>query len=155
MLQQLARLSVEADGRFATAQELQFIKDYLESVDDRISAYETIREAEETLMQQVEAKVFETDPEAFTYSGKDTSEISRRDRKHYLWCSAAAVLVDDIDRLQNTLLLWQRTLVHAFKFSRTCQAVNKVMPEVLKQHLSDEEFALMLPVLQLNYAVLR
>jgi len=42
MLKQLSRLSNETEGRYASTVELQFIKDYVNSVDTRISAYEKI-----------------------------------------------------------------------------------------------------------------
>ena len=46
MLNQLSRLSVEADGRYATTEELQFLKDYIQSLDLRLSAYEKISAAQ-------------------------------------------------------------------------------------------------------------
>jgi hypothetical protein len=53
MLTQLARLSLEVDGRYATDQELQFLEDYLQTVDQRLSAYEKIRNAEEKITHKV------------------------------------------------------------------------------------------------------
>ena len=52
MLSQLARLTVEADGRYATSEELQFLKDYIESLDSRVSAYQKIQAAEAEVLAE-------------------------------------------------------------------------------------------------------
>ena len=44
MFKQLTRLSIDADGRYATDDELKFLDDYLATVETRVSTYETIRE---------------------------------------------------------------------------------------------------------------
>ena len=46
MLSQLKNLGLETDGRYATDAELAFLKAYLQSARQRISAYEKIRDAE-------------------------------------------------------------------------------------------------------------
>jgi len=154
MLKQLVRLNIEADGRYATEQELKFLKDYLESAEERISAYQKIRDAEEEIMEQVEAKMRATDPELFLRGSQDLTAVCKRDRKHTLRCSAAAMLINDLDRLRENFLLWQRTIVHAFKDERPTQVHYEVLPEVIKQHLTPEEAKLMMPVLQLDQSIL-
>ena len=57
MLNQLSRLSVEADGRYATSEELQFLKDYIQSLDLRLSAYEKISAAQTEIVDLVETQV--------------------------------------------------------------------------------------------------
>ena len=154
MLKQLARLSVEADGRYATEQELKFLKDYLQSVDRRVSAYEKIRDAEEKIIDGVEAKMRSVDPNLLSRGSDDITSICKRDRKQLLRCSAAAMLTDDLDRLRDGLLLWQRTIVHAFNDERPTQANYQVMPEIVKEYLTPEEAELLMPALQLDEAIL-
>ncbi|RMF23527.1 MAG: allophycocyanin, partial [Cyanobacteria bacterium J083] len=56
MLSQLSQLSIEADGRYATEAELQFLKDYINSSQTRISTYEKIRDHAEVIINQVQAE---------------------------------------------------------------------------------------------------
>lgn len=53
MLTQLARLSLEVDGRYATDRELQFFEDYDRSLEQRLNAYHKIRNAEEKIIHKV------------------------------------------------------------------------------------------------------
>ncbi|MEO0375611.1 MAG: allophycocyanin [Cyanobacteria bacterium P01_A01_bin.17] len=154
MLTQLARVSLDADGRFATATELQFIKDYLESADHRISAYEKIRDAEEQIIDQIEEKALAKNARVFHKGTRDMVKTCRRDRKHLLKSSAAAMLVSDLDRLRDSMLLWQRTLINAFQDQQTSQIVSQVMPKVMEQQLTPEEAKQMTPALQLSQALL-
>lgn len=43
MLTQFLKLSLDTDSRYSTDSELQFINDYLESVDMRIQTYEKMK----------------------------------------------------------------------------------------------------------------
>ena len=209
MLKQLARLSVEADGRYATAEELQFLKDYLDSADQRLSAYEKIREIEEKLIEQVKAKMLSLDSNLFRKGSQDfTAEelrclkdylhsvdqgssadekmsqseakfieqlkaemqsldskafrngaqnvisIWKRDVKHTLRSSAAAMLINDLDRLREGFLLWHRTIVHVFQVEDIAQLTYQVMPEVIQQYLTPEEATLIMSALQLDQTLL-
>jgi hypothetical protein len=154
MLNQLTRLSVDADGRYATAEELQFLKDYLASTESRISAYEKIRDAEDEIMDQLEAEARTKNPHVFMKGSEDMTPVCRRDRKHLLKCAAAAMLIDDLDRLRDGLLMWQRTIIHAMKDEQASQLICRLLPNVIKQHLTPEEEAIMMPALRLNQALL-
>ena len=154
MLRQLNQLSIDADGRYATATELQFIKDYLKSVQQRISAYEKIRDAEDQIMEQVEAKARSIEPNVFQKGSRDTAALCRRDRKHLLRYSASAMLINNLDRLRDGLLVWQRTIVHAVKDEKASQIICRLFPEIVKEHLSPEEANMIIPALQLDKAFL-
>ena len=154
MLKQLSHLSVEADGRYATDQELQFLKNYLQSVDQRISSYEKIRDAAEEIMDQAKAQIDSQKPNLFNRDSQDLSSIWRRDVDIILRCSAAAMLINDLDRLREGLLLWHRTIVNANKTLPISQITYDVIPEIIQQHLTAEEAELMMPVVQLDQSVL-
>ncbi|MGF1604639.1 MAG: allophycocyanin [Thermosynechococcaceae cyanobacterium] len=154
MLKQLARVNVDADGRFATEAELQFLTDYLESADSRISAYEKIRDAEEEIMDQVEELATAQNPRVFYKGTRDMSATCRRDRKHILRSVSAAMLLSDLDSLRDGLLLWQRTIIHAFQFQPASQVVCQLMPTVINQQLLPEEAQQIMPALQLSQALL-
>ncbi len=125
MLTQLARLSVATDGRYATDGELQFLEDYLESVEQRIETYEKIRDNEEKIAhktkmlahlslgfegkadneiekaQQGSVEQYIADYEQLRQkmSASDITQICSRDMAMVLRCGAAAMLIDDLDRL--------------------------------------------------------
>lgn len=154
MLKQLARLSVEADGRYATAEELQFLKDYLQSLELRVSAYEKIQSAEEKIIHLVEEKKQSLNANLFQLNSRDITQVCRRDMVNVLRCSAAALLINDFDRLRDGLLLWYQTIVRAFKYERYAQVTYQVIQDAVNQYLTPEEAALFRPILELNHIIL-
>jgi hypothetical protein len=154
MLKQLARLSVETEGRYATDKELQFLEDYMKSTEKRISAYEKMRENEEAIVHRWEAQKRAKNENLFEMNGKDITQICRRDMVMVLRASAAAMLFDDIDLLQEMALLWYKTIVKSFGYSKYASVNYKIIQEVIQLYLSAEEAALIMPVLQLNHTVL-
>lgn len=154
MLKQLAHLSAETDGRYATEQELQFLKNYLQSLDQRISTYEKIRDAEAEIMDQTKAQIDSKNPNLFSRDSQDLSSIWRRDVSNILRGSAAAMLINDLDWLRDNLLLWHRTIVNANKTTQISQLTYDVLPEILNRYLTAKELKLVMPVLLLNQSIL-
>lgn len=155
MLKQLTRLSVEADGRYATTKELQFLKDYIDSVDRRISAYEKIQAAEAEIVNKIEQTRIATDPELFSkVSQVDGTLVCKRDFTNILRYSAAALLFDDCDRMPDNFLLWYKTIVRTFRYDRSAGVTYKVVQDVTKQYLTPQESVLFNPILELNQVVL-
>ena len=84
------------------------------------------------------------------------------------------MLVNDLDWLRDSLLLWHRTIVNANKTEHISEATYGVMPQVVEEYhheilavqqtlllideescvTTDEEMKLILPVFQLNQSVL-
>lgn len=154
MLSQLARLSTEADGRYASAEELQFLKDYLQSLNHRISAYKKIQASETEIMQQVEAQMQSLDPNLFRRGTQDVTQKCRGDIVQVLRHSAAAMLIDDNERLRDRLLLWLQTILGAVQVRNTATVTYDVMKKVLKQYLTVEERNLFFPILDNNRTLL-
>jgi hypothetical protein len=155
MLTQLARLSLEFDSRYASDRDLQFIQDYLESVDLRIRTYEKIRDREAEILPEVEAKMrtLNQNNQLFVM-GDHEIEICRRDRKNAVRYSSAAMLIDDLDRLREGILIWVQTIVRAIGWKRYVQNHYPVIQEVIKQYLTPEEADLIMPALQLDHTIL-
>lgn len=153
MLKQLNQLSIDTDGRYATATELQFIKDYLKSADQRIVAYEKIRDAEEQIMEEVKDKACSINPKLLVRPSGDVSDFCYRDRKRLLMNFAATMLINDLDRFRDGVLAWLRTLVHAVIIEgEASQLIGQLFSDALEQHLTAEEAKLIMPVIQLNKA---
>ncbi|MEM9507184.1 MAG: allophycocyanin [Cyanobacteria bacterium P01_E01_bin.35] len=154
MLKQLEDLSLNAEGRYATAQELKFIKDFLPTVDLRLSAYRKIRDAEDEIIEQLETEMRRKQPNIFQTKSGDVSPLYQRDTKIVLRNACAAMLINDLDRLREDLLLWQKTITKAFKVRHILTMTHTFMPKIIEQFLTPEEFDVVQPVLQLNQAVL-
>jgi len=155
MLQQLARLSIEAERRYASSSELQFIKDYLDTVDTRISAYEKIQVVEAEIISKVAEIRNAAEPDLFAkVSQVDGTSVCRRDFTNILRHSAAALLFDERDRMPENFLLWYKTIVRSFKYDHAAGVTYKVVQEVVEQYLTPQESALFNPILQLNQVVL-
>lgn len=154
MLKQLESLSLTAEGRYATAQELQFLHDYLSTVDLRMSVYQKIRDVEDEIIEQLQNKMRKIKPGIFQTKSGDVSAVCQRDIKVILRNAIAAMLIDDLDRLRENILLWQRIIIKVFQERHIATMVHTTMPEIIEQFLTPEEFALIKPVLQLNQAIL-
>lgn len=155
MLSQFSKLSLDTDGRYATDSELKFIEDYLESIDMRIQTYERIKVNEEAILQEVEAKMHELNQNNCLYKmDEHGKEICRRDRKNAVKYSNAAMLVDDLDRLRDGLLIWLKTIVRAVGYERFVRNHYPIIQEVIKQYLTPEEAKFILPALQLDCTIL-
>ena len=154
MLSQLARLSTEADGRYASAEELLFLKDYFQSLNHRISAYKKIQASETEIMRQVEAQMQSLDPNLFRRGTQDVTQKCRGDIVQVLRHSAAAMLIDDNERLRDRLLLWLQTILGAVQVRNTATVTYDVMKKVLKQYLTVEERNLFFPILDNNRTLL-
>lgn len=154
MLSQLARLSTEADGRYATAEELQFLKDYFQSLNHRMSAYKKLQASEKEIIRQVEAQMQSIDPSLFRRGAQDVTEKCRGDIVQVLRHSAAALLINDTERLRDRLLLWLQNILGAVQVRNTATVTYDVMKKVLKQYLTAEEASLFFPILDMNRTLL-
>lgn len=154
MLKQLESLSLKADGRYATSQELQFLRDFIPTIDLRMSAYGKIRDAEEEIIEQLEIKMRRQQPDIFQTKSGDMSSMYQRDTKIVLRNALAAMLINDLDRLREDMLLWQKTITKAFKVRHILAMTHNTMPEIIEQFLTPEEFDLVEPVLELNRTIL-
>lgn len=153
MLTQLSQLVLNSDGRYATSEDLQFLKDYLKTTDQRIQTYKKVRDSEAFLLEDLQEQV--RGKGGSLYKGaKDVSDFFKRDQKHVLRVAAASMLFDDLDFLREGLLLWHRTIVKAFGVEQPAQVACQVWPDVMNGHLSSEGYRLMSPVVGLIRAIL-
>lgn len=150
MLTKLKRLSIEVDGRYADHNELQFLHDYLDSAESRISLYEKLEELHEKIDERLESDLKAIDPNIYRRGDRDVSAVCKRDRQHALRCISIATLLDDLERLRDDYLVWDSILVRAFRDQRPVNLTYQVMARVLDSLLPDEESALILEAVQLT-----
>jgi hypothetical protein len=149
MLTKLKRLSVDVEGRYATANELQFLKDYLDTADSRIALYEKLEETREEIDTTIEATLKAIDHGIYHRGDRDVSAICKRDRQHALRCLAIAMLIDDLERLRDDYLLWDQKIVRAFRDQRPVKLTYQILAQTLENALNTEESALILESVQL------
>ncbi len=154
MLTQLSRLSIESDGRYAKSEELAFVKSYLQSKDLRVSTYQKICANAEEIVSKTEVKMKAMDKKLFINSERDFTDTWKKDIEMLVRYAAAAVLFDDPDHLREGLLLWHHTIATSYKFDKTCNTTFDVMPEVVKEYLTETEAEIFLPLLKLNQVFL-
>jgi hypothetical protein len=154
MLTQFSRLALESDGRYATAEELQFIKDFIHSTPQRVEAYKAVRDNEAALLDELHNQVKTADGGSLYKGAKDVSNFFRRDQKHMLRVASAAMLFNDLDFLREGLMLWHRTIVKAFGVERPAQVACRVWPGVMGKYLAPEQSQLMSPFVGLIRAIL-
>jgi hypothetical protein len=154
MLSQLANLSVEADGRYASPDEVQFLKAYFQSFNLRLSAYQKIQAGANEIIRDVEAKIQSSDPNLLRRGSKNMVGKWRLDTGRVLRHSAAALLIDDPNRLRDRLLLWFQTILGSFEAKESSEMTFEVMQEVIKQYLTAEEANLFIPILEMNRTIL-
>jgi len=152
MLKELGRLCLEADGRYATESELQFVKDYLESVEDRVNAYEKIRNSEEQIIGRVETEKRKVMPEFFEMDDYYQA-ICKKNMRAMLRFSAAAMLVNDLDHLRE-VLLWYYTIVRAFDYEKDCDTTFRIFQDVMNIYLTVDEAEKINKAFQLHYTLL-
>jgi hypothetical protein len=154
MLTQLKRLSIEADSRYASQSELKFCQDYAQSFLLRVSAYQKLKECADEIINRTEEKMRASDAKIFTNAAGDFTQTWKKDIQQLVRYSAASLLFNDSDRLNEGMLIWHSTIAKSYNFERTCKRTFEVMPEVVKEYLSAEEYALLKPILSLNGVVL-
>lgn len=155
MLTQFSKLTLDTDGRYATDGELQFIEDYLESVDIRVNTYEKIKANEEAILQEVDAKMHELNENNCLYQmNEHGQEICRRDRKQAIKYTSAAMVINDLDRLRDGLLIWLQKIVKAVGYERFVRTHYPIIQEVIQQYLTPEEAKFILPAFQLDCTIL-
>ncbi|MGK7932915.1 MAG: allophycocyanin [Microcystaceae cyanobacterium] len=156
MLYQLTQLSIDTDGRYATDAELQFLEDYLESAETRISAYEKIRDSEETWLHHLTMRVRGLNPQQilFQRGNYDMTGIWERDMRMLMYCTTAAMLINDLDRLREGTLIWHQTITKAQKVQKITHETFGLLAEIIGQYLTPEETKCIVPALQLDQAIL-
>jgi hypothetical protein len=154
MLSQVEKLARQADCRYATDEELQFLLDYVGSYPLRLQTYEKLRSLESTLVQQTYTRISATQSWVFNTGGEDMTAKWKMDTVRVLRYSALALLLNDNETHQERFLLWFQTIMKAFNAQRNCEATYEAMQQVVREHLTSTEASLFCPILENNRRIL-
>jgi nitric oxide reductase activation protein len=150
MLSQIQTLVREAEGRYATDAELQFLEDYTQSFPHRLRAYQNLRKQERSLIQQSYNQLKAQHPELFPAGQKEAVRKWQRDTIWILRYSAVAMLLDDVDSLRDRILLWFQTIMRAFGVQKTCYLTYSSLKTLAPQLMGEADGALLAEVLEVN-----
>lgn len=149
-MSQLERLSLEADGRYASDAELQFLTDYVQSFHLRSQTYLKFQELESMLVQQAYIKMRSINPALFNYGNTEIGTKWKQDTVRVLRYTAVAVLMNDSDTFRERFLLWFQTVMKAFGVQQSCDVTYQVLQALVKQHFSPPQAQLICPILELT-----
>lgn len=152
MLRELTNLSIETDGRYATAAELNFLRQYLDSLDTRITAYQELRESQDKIIERVK-KEKRKGIENSNGNSDELPDICIRDMRDMLRFSASAMLFNDLEHLRD-VLLWYKTIVRAFGYDGCMDDNYHLLEDMVNIYLPPEKAGLMTPSLKLNQGLL-
>lgn len=150
MLSKLKQLGTDADGRYASDVELQFMDTYITSFDSRVEAYRCIKAAETAIVEAVLAKIQTSYPNLLLPKGQDMQGKWKQDTLRVLRHSAMTVLLDDPELLRQQFLYWFQTIMQAFGAQEACSITYLVMQDVVKDLLPKNIADLLCPILKIN-----
>jgi len=119
-LSKLQQLGTDADGRYASDDELQFMDTYINSFEVRANAYRQIKAAEKKIVEAVLTKLQKSQPRLLATRGEDIQNKWKQDTFRVLRHSAMTVLLDDPELLRQQFLYWFQTIMQAFGAQEAC-----------------------------------
>jgi hypothetical protein len=150
MLSELQQLGSNADGRYASDDELQFMDTYITSFESRVSAYQQIKAVEKEIVETVLAKIQKSHPSVLMAKGEDMQNKWKQDTYRVLRHSAMTVLLDDPQLLRQQFLYWFQTIMQAFGAQEACNITYLTMQDVVRQMLPKDIANLLCPILEMN-----
>ena len=154
MIQQIEQLCAQADGRYATDDELAFFQDYLKTARLRFALYQKLQKLESQIIQKVLTELKSKEPDLLVINGCDLTTKWQRDTVRLLRYAATALITDDGDVFKERMLLWFQTIMKSFQAERSCEATYKAMQQVLKATLTPQEAALFRPLIEMSRVTL-
>ncbi len=116
MTTRLSKLATAADGRYFTADERRQILDYTDSVGRRIQAAEAIEQKEEALLRSVVEEMQKKYPSFAKYHDQGWAR-QFRDMQLVLRAAVQAMILDDVNQLDDRILFWLRTMFAANNYT--------------------------------------
>ncbi len=150
MLSKLQQLGTNADGRYASDDELQFMDTYINSFDSRVEAYRQIKAVEKEIVATVLSRLQASYPKLLFPKGEDMQGKWKQDTLRVLRHSAMTVLLDDPELLRQQFLYWFQTIMQAFGAQEACNITYLVMQDVVKDMLPRNIADLLCPILEIN-----
>lgn len=139
---EITELVEQARARYLSTQELDLLADYIQSLPDRIDLYKLLRDREVEIMQTVADR---SESELPSTALEDLEKAIMNLLLVMRYC-AMGMLLNDQNFIKVRLLNWLEQIVAQYEQAHSLNAkLYKLLNQVLKQELSDQQLALMQP----------
>jgi hypothetical protein len=153
MTTRFAKLATAADGRYFTADERRQVLDYTDSLSRRFQAAEAVEQKEEAVIRTAVEELQKQYPNFAKYHDQGWAR-QFRDMQLVLRAAVQAMILDEVERLDDRILFWMRTMFDANNYTpafvRDCFSQ---LRDRLAEQVGDH-FALLKPGLDRSVAVL-
>lgn len=154
MNRQIMDIFKNAEGRYLTKAEFGSMREYAQSIEARIKACEEIEQREESILSKLMSEMMRAYPDFEKQYGR-AADAGNRDTGLVLRYSAQAMLRNDVEWLDSSLLNWMNTILKGVGLTEGFIRDTYVMMErVCQTELSPETFELVQPYVQRAQAVL-
>jgi hypothetical protein len=146
----LQSLIYAADDHYLSDADLDRCQKDVQSLSERIEAYETIRDRELSILQPAADYLCEEFPNA-------DPKLLERGMVHWLNIlrySSMAMLLNNSEFLSQRILEWMPDMVQAYQLQDIEKALYRCLQTQLKSSLSPEQLGLLKPYLEEAYATL-
>ncbi len=140
----------EADGRYLNSREMMPLEQYLQSFENRLTAYESLRDHAEALVLEALMNMNQAYPDLIRQHGArckyDMSEVLR-----YI---GASILRDDETYFKEEMLSWLDTILVSMRRQEHCATAYRLLEKSVIQHLPEKSANQVRPYLELVVQVL-
>jgi hypothetical protein len=143
----------DAEGRYLSADEVQRMTTYIETLGSRIAAMKAIEAVEDKIVEEVIEEVWRKHAD-FERRHVDAREKAKRDITLALRYCALAMVRDDDSFLTDKLLYWMRTILQAFHFGQVIDTTYRSLLMRSQANLDARHFRLVEPYLKLTHQIL-
>lgn len=142
---------IDADGSYLDAIGLAPLEHYLQSYQNRVSAYEHLHNASSKIVLQSLQKMAQAHPDIIKRHGK-RCQYDMMETLRYI---ALSVLRDDEEFFREQMIAWLDTILLAYRRTNHCATAYRYMQEVINGALPASEADLVRPYLDNVVATLQ
>ena len=150
---QIQDMFTQAQGRYLAQDEVDVLVGWAAQLDQRVAAMTDIQANEERIVNATVAEVMRLHP-SFEREHADAANKATRDFAYVLRYCTLAMVRQDSDWLESTLLVWLKTILQAFGMGQVIDTSYRVLPQQAERALRPETTRLLAPYLRLTHAVL-
>ncbi|MBD2188720.1 globin family protein [Pseudanabaena mucicola] len=151
MLTLLENVLDHADGSYISPEDLRTLDRTIAAWQQRRQAYDEIQAKENVIIEQVMLQLQSTAPDIAAKVNVDGGNKCNRDMALVLRYCATAMLLQDEELLKDRLLYWMQNIMLALKNQRVNDFTYRALQKSVKDNLSKENAALLLPYIAIAH----
>lgn len=143
MIPKIQELINQAQDRYLASDELGLMEGYVTSLPERLKLYKVIRDREIEFLQAVADQV----PSELPSVTDEDLEVGVKNLILVLRYCSMAMLLNDENFLKERLLTWLEGIMSMRDMRRLNETLYKLLNQVLRQHISPSQLALIQPLI--------